>query len=137
MIVQEAQRLIPGAMVMIDAVKDGCPCADGPDCTAQVWVATYKDNKNKGLTLSKIDDEWTLGYVQAWWLTYEPLLDELRTLQQTPRPRSQATSDAIEEKQALVQLLWEEFPSCEEGAHTQQGRLETGTPSGHAGSEDS
>ncbi|KUJ84383.1 hypothetical protein AWR36_001380 [Microbulbifer flavimaris] len=113
-IVSEATRLIPGAMVMIDAVRDGCPCADGPDCSAQVWVATYQNGKNTGLTLSKIGDRWTLGYVQAWWLEYEAMREEQKLLRRTPRPRPEAIQDRLDELSALHRLLWEEFPSCEE-----------------------
>lgn len=113
-IVSEAQRIMPGSMVMIDGVKDGCPCAEGPHCSAQVWVATYKDGKNTGLMLSKIDDQWTLGYVQAWWLEFEAIREEQRLLARTPRPRPEAIQEALDEATALLRLLWEEFPSCEE-----------------------
>jgi hypothetical protein len=74
----------PGAIVNIGTVVDRCPCEDGPACTSQVWVIAYGDGKSNGLMLSRIDYEWQLGPLQAWWIEF----DELRA-RMASRPRDQ------------------------------------------------
>jgi hypothetical protein len=62
------RELIPGAIVMISGVAQGCPCEDGPGCSAQVWTAVYSSKRTSSLELSDVNDHWVLGPVQRWFL---------------------------------------------------------------------
>jgi hypothetical protein len=62
------QRLIPGAIVIISGVAQGCPCEDGPGCSAQVWTAIERSAQIHSLELSDIDDHWVIGPAQQWFL---------------------------------------------------------------------
>lgn len=90
-----ARDLAPGAMVNIGAVVSGCPCEDGPACTDQVWVVSFRPDKSTGLLLSRIANQWTIGPVQQWWLDYEELLG---------RPRNHAKDEEGE--------MYNRFPAC-------------------------
>jgi hypothetical protein len=72
--VREVQRaaleVYPDSIVNISAVTDACDCEDGSNCTAQVWLALYRENITRSLVLSKIDGHWRIGTVQSWWLQY-------------------------------------------------------------------
>ncbi|MEO7386990.1 MAG: hypothetical protein ABIX37_08655 [Gammaproteobacteria bacterium] len=68
-----AADLAPGAIVNIGGVVSGCPCEDGPACSAQVWIVAFRPEKSTGLLLSRISREWTVGPVQQWWLEYAAL----------------------------------------------------------------
>jgi hypothetical protein len=61
-------ELIPGAIVLISGVAEGCPCEDGPDCSAQVWTAIDRSAGIRSLELSDINDHWVIGPVQRWYL---------------------------------------------------------------------
>jgi hypothetical protein len=67
------QELLPGAMVMISGVSKGCPCEEGPNCSAQVWTAIHLPDKTKSLELSQVSSHWTIGVVQRWYLESENL----------------------------------------------------------------
>lgn len=75
--VREIQRVTseiwPGASIRISTVVVGCPCEEGPSCSAQVWVVRHRPAKAKGLLLSRIDGHWAIGPVQHWWFDYEHL----------------------------------------------------------------
>jgi hypothetical protein len=70
--VREIQGLVldryPGSIVTISGVVKGCPCEDGLLCQAQVWIAAYRPDETRELELSQINDHWTIGPVQQWWL---------------------------------------------------------------------
>jgi hypothetical protein len=74
--VREVQRaaleVYPDSIVSISGVTDGCDCEDGSNCTAQVWLALYRENQTRSLVLSKIDGHWKIGAVQSWWIQYNP-----------------------------------------------------------------
>jgi len=61
-------ELIPGAIVIISGVAQGCPCEDGPSCSAQVWTAIDRSERIHSLELSEINDHWVIGPVQRWFL---------------------------------------------------------------------
>ncbi len=54
--VRATQSIFPGAIVNIDGVKTGCPCEEGSNCTAQVWVVSFTPDQTNGLMPSKIND---------------------------------------------------------------------------------
>jgi hypothetical protein len=62
------QDLMPGAIVAISGVAKGCPCEDGPGCSAQVWTAIYYEGKTTSLELSDINEHWVVGPVQQWYI---------------------------------------------------------------------
>jgi hypothetical protein len=61
-------ELAPGAIVLISGVVQGCPCEDGPACSAQVWTAIDRSEGIRSLELSDINDHWIIGPVQQWFL---------------------------------------------------------------------
>jgi len=61
-------ELRPGAIVLISGVAEGCPCEDGPGCSAQVWTAIDRSEGIRSLELSDINDHWVIGPVQQWFL---------------------------------------------------------------------
>jgi hypothetical protein len=61
-------ELIPGAIVLISGVAQGCPCEDGAGCSAQVWTAIDRSERIRSLELSDINDHWVIGPVQRWFL---------------------------------------------------------------------
>jgi hypothetical protein len=63
--------VIPDSIVFISGVVTGCPCEDGTGCRDQVWVEARYPTTGRGLLLSKINNHWTVGPVQRWWLDYE------------------------------------------------------------------
>jgi hypothetical protein len=65
-----ALEVYPDFIVNISGVTDGCDCEEGSNCTAQVWLALYRDDHTRSLVLSKIDGRWKIGAVQRWWLQY-------------------------------------------------------------------
>ena len=139
--VKEIQGLVaeiyPGAILNIGSVVSECRCADGPACSAQVWVVAYGLGRSHGMMLSEIDNEWQIGPVQSWWIEYEDLVDRMRQILQeskTPYRRSMAyrpwamTAVIDDEKLSknefladyyrLAQeqlLLWERAPNCQTG----------------------
>jgi hypothetical protein len=62
------RELIPGGIVMISGVAKGCPCEDGPNCAAQIWIAVHLPRQTRSLELSDINDRWVIGPVQQWFL---------------------------------------------------------------------
>jgi hypothetical protein len=61
-------ELIPGAIVLISGVAQGCPCEDGAGCSAQVWTAIDRSQGIRSLELSDINDHWVIGPIQRWFL---------------------------------------------------------------------
>jgi hypothetical protein len=66
-------RIHPGAIVMISGVAKGCPCEDGPNCSAQVSIAVHRPELTTFLELSDINEHWSVGPVQQWYLDSERL----------------------------------------------------------------
>jgi hypothetical protein len=66
-------KYLPRATVNISPVVTDCPCEEGPDCTAQVYVLANHDGETRGLQLSRLHDRWTVGAVQQWWLRRDAL----------------------------------------------------------------
>jgi hypothetical protein len=62
------REVIPGAIVTISGVAKGCPCEEGPDCTAQVWTAVHSSGRTSSLELSDLNDHWVIGPVQRWFM---------------------------------------------------------------------
>lgn len=98
-----ARAVLPEAIVNIAGVTSECPCEDGPDCSAQVWVVAYEPEETVGLMFSRIDGRWGIGPVQNWWLQY----DKLRA--SVPNRRNQAEFRAWLD---LYEALYAAFPSC-------------------------
>ena len=61
------RELFPASLVYISAVISECPCEDGPDCTAQVWSSAQFESQVYEVSLSRIDGQWQVGPLQAWW----------------------------------------------------------------------
>jgi hypothetical protein len=105
--VREVQRaaleVFPDAIVSISGVTDGCDCEDGGNCTAQVWLALYRENQTRSLVLSKIDGHWKIGAVQSWWLQY--------SAHQTTNPGIGRDPKQIAWAQENQRLL-DSFPTC-------------------------
>jgi hypothetical protein len=60
---QAALEVYPDSIVNISGVTDGCNCEEGSACTAQVWLALYREEHIRGLVLSKIGGHWKVGAV--------------------------------------------------------------------------
>ena len=95
------RELIPGAVVMISGVAKGCPCEDGPGCSAQVWIAVHLPKQTRSLELSDINDRWVIGPVQQWFL-------DSAQLQRSQYP---ASGDYVVARQALD----DRYPACAAG----------------------
>jgi hypothetical protein len=67
---QAALAVYPDSIVSISGVTDGCGCEEGSECTAQVWLALYREDRSRSLVLSKVEGHWKVGAVQSWWLRY-------------------------------------------------------------------
>ena len=104
--VREVQAIaavyLPRAIVNISPVVTDCPCEEGPTCTAQVFVLATGKGKTKGLQLSRMNQTWQVGMVQAWWLKNDALREQ--------NTGNKFLDDYREEK-ARNELL-EEFPVC-------------------------
>ena len=111
-ILAATQTIYPGEVVTIDAVKDGCPCEDGPSCDAQVWIVVYKPGQTDGLMLSRIEGRWTVGPVQKWWLKYEPLRIEKARYWRSPPGYRVGDIEAIQKK---IYALRDQIPVCVDG----------------------
>lgn len=70
--------LYPEAIVSIGGVTTGCPCEDGPSCTARVAVVAADPDQSHGLTLSRIEGQWVVGPLQEWWLEYHALVARMQ-----------------------------------------------------------
>jgi hypothetical protein len=92
------QERMPGAIVTISGVVSGCPCEDGPECVAQVWIAAYRAGTTRGLELSQINNRWSVGPVQQWWLDSESLRDR--------------NFPSFQDRAAAQQTLNDRFPVC-------------------------
>jgi hypothetical protein len=105
--VREVQRaaleVFPDFIVSISGVTDGCDCEDGSNCTAQVWLALYRENQTRSLVLSKIDGHWKIGAVQSWWLQYSAHQSTNPGFGRGPKQTAWAQEN---------QRLLDSFPSC-------------------------
>jgi hypothetical protein len=97
-----AARHLPRALVNISPVVTDCPCEEGPNCTAQVYVLATAKEKTTGLQLSRTKEHWDVGVVQKWRFRWDAV-------------QKQNTGNAF-----LDDYLWakahndllEEFPMC-------------------------
>ena len=97
-----AARYLPRALVNISPVVTDCPCEEGPNCTAQVYVLATAKDKTTGLQLSRTKEHWDVGIVQKWWMRRDAV-------------KRQSTGNSF-----LDDYLWqkahndllEEFPMC-------------------------
>jgi hypothetical protein len=96
------RAMIPSSIVSISGVVQGCPCEDGPGCTARVWVAAYRPERTTWLELSEINSNWAVGPVQQWYLESEKL------------DASQWPSYAA--RSAARQALDDRYPACASGS---------------------
>jgi len=98
-----ARSVLPEAIVNIAGVTSECPCEEGPECSAQVWVVGDQPGETFGLMFSKVAGRWGIGLVQRWWLRH----DELRAkrLSTSDWAKWSAWRDAQE-------TLYAAFPSC-------------------------
>jgi hypothetical protein len=94
-------ELAPGAVVLISGVVEGCPCEDGPACSAQVWTAIDRSEGIRSLVLSDINDHWIIGPAQRWFL-------ESAKLERTKFP-------TYDKYAAARGALNERFPTCSVG----------------------
>jgi len=105
--VREVQRaalaVYPDSIVTISGVTNGCDCEDGSNCTAQVWLALYRENQTRSLVLSKTNGQWKIGAVQSWWLQYNA--------HQTSFPRFGRDEKQIAWQEENQRLL-DAFPVC-------------------------
>lgn len=102
--IQDAARsVLPEAIVNIAGVTSECPCEEGPDCSAQVWVVGYEPGETVGLMFSRITGRWVIGRVQNWWLRYDELLAQ--------RPSWGNRAEWIAWRNAQ-QALYASFPTC-------------------------
>jgi hypothetical protein len=90
--------VFPGAIVTISGVTQGCPCEDGPACSAQVTTAIYRDNTMRGLALSDINEHWVIGPLQQWYL-------DAAKLKRTAFSNNAAHA-------AALQALDDRYPTC-------------------------
>jgi hypothetical protein len=106
--VREVQRaaleVYPDFIVSISGVSEGCDCEEGINCTAQVWLALYRENQTRSLVLSKIDGHWKIGAEQSWWLEY--------TAHQASFPGFGRGAKQIAWHQKYQRLL-DSYPACQ------------------------
>ena len=97
-------KYLPRAMVNISPVVTNCPCEEGPNCSAQVYVVATSGEFSKGLQLSRLRNQWSVGVVQQWWFRREALY-----LQEP-----EADSQLLERYRYMRALheLYAEFPRC-------------------------
>jgi hypothetical protein len=100
---QAAFEAYPDSIVNISGVTDGCNCEEGGACTAQVWLALYREEHIRGLVLSKIDGHWKVGAVQRWWNQY--------SAHQSTNPGFGRGPEQIAWRQENQRLL-DSFPAC-------------------------
>jgi len=96
------EQYLPTDYVNISPVVSDCPCEEGPTCTAQVYVVATLNGKERGLQLSRLNQQWQVGVVQQWWLKFQAV-------------QRQRTGDSFLDYllyQKAVNDLYEEFPRC-------------------------
>ena len=94
-----ALSIFPGSILNISGVVTGCPCEDGPSCSDQVWIVAHKPGETRGLELSLINEHWTVGIVQRWWLDLAKLESNRQSI--APAAFEQARQD-----------MYDRFPAC-------------------------
>lgn len=101
----------PGSIVHISGVVVGCPCEDGPKCSAQVWSVATRDAISDQVVLSRIDGRWAVGPLQAWWIVRERIVSEFRKpVKKEPEDRR---IDFREYRRRLNEHI-DAFPFCAE-----------------------
>jgi len=101
-IVAAADATIPGAVVNIGSVVEGCPCQDGAGCTEQVWIVANTPHTAQGLLLSRIAGQWQIGPAQSWWLRYRAFQGRW------PRAPRRAPETYLAERAAILGAV----PAC-------------------------
>ncbi len=95
-------KYLPRVMVNISPVVTNCPCEEGPNCSAQVYVVASTVDDTKGLQLSRLKDQWVVGVVQQWWFRRDSL----------QRPRADAGLVERYRYEQALHVLYSEFPRC-------------------------
>ena len=95
-------KYLPRNLMNISPVVTNCPCEEGPNCTAQVYVVAATGENAKGLQLSRLKDQWMVGVVQQWWFRRDAL--------HAPAP-SAPFAEHYRYARALHEL-YSEFPVC-------------------------
>src|SRR5689334_13746584 len=67
------EKYLPNDYVNISPVVTDCPCEEGPTCTAQVFVVATLNGEERGLQLSRLNEQWQVGVVQQWWLKFQAI----------------------------------------------------------------
>ena len=97
-----SRKYLPPAMMNISPVVTACPCEEGPNCSAQVYVVATTGEKAQGLQLSRLKDQWMVGVVQQWWFRREAM--------HVPKPGGDFLERYRYEK--ALHELFAEFPVC-------------------------
>ncbi|MEM9335261.1 MAG: hypothetical protein AAGA33_10460 [Pseudomonadota bacterium] len=112
------REMHPGSLVYISAVIGDCPCEDGPGCRAQVWSTAQKGGQMIELSLSRIDGEWQIGPLQAWWLRRAKFLSEWRGARETNGDMADRAKRRTPAREHLDKLAShnEAYPRCSDTA---------------------
>jgi hypothetical protein len=97
-----SRKFLPNALVNISPVVTACPCEEGPNCTAQVYVVATNGENSKGLQLSRLKDQWMVGFVQQWWIRRDGL----------HAPKADAELPERYRYEKALHELYSEFPVC-------------------------
>lgn len=103
--------LYPGAIANIAGVTDGCRCEEGSSCDSQVWVLAYHEGRYRGFMLSRIDDVWMVGPVQAWWFEFNRLQERFFV---TSAERTAGKQMDFKRYREELQRQYDSFPRCAE-----------------------
>lgn len=104
-----AHSIMPGALVNISGIVAGCQCEEGEQCTAQVRVVAYLPEKTSGLSLSRINNHWSVGLLQQWEFQYAAFLAKYPKPYFGRMPEAKARFDEFLAEQTA---LFSEYPSC-------------------------
>lgn len=105
--------IVPGALVYISGVVQGCGCEEGLSCTDQLAVVAHHDGEDTSLTLSKLDGQWKIGRLQDWWLRYRALGKDYNVRSAALIGATRAERRALlEEHSDAQQALLAEMPAC-------------------------
>lgn len=94
-----ASEHLSNTVLNVSPVIEGCPCEEGPLCTDQVYVVTHASGKSVGLQLSRVKKVWKVGVVQLWWLKYDALRAQTKSMDYQKFVRAESE-------------LYRDFPIC-------------------------
>jgi hypothetical protein len=101
----------PGAVANISGVTTNCPCENGPWCDSQAWILAHRGGRYDGLMLSRIENKWTVGPLQLWWLERDKLWAKYREINRVSGP---SRRDELKALNGRMLELQEAFPFCED-----------------------